>query len=465
MDLDAFVRMILRRGWLALALAVLGILAGLAVGFVQSPVYEATTRIALAPARPADLGQNQAVREIMPSYIEDLKTHDMADEAATQLGEAFLTTHRLTPDDLFNMIRIDADANVFEIHVKARNADPAIAGQVSEKWAIAFTLRRTKTNERLDLRERIYATLRDRTEVAQAAPRRKLLLGVGALLGGLLGGGLILVWEFLSRAVVLTAEDASRVVGTPAIGVIPGGARRRASGLAAGVADAWTAVRAGAGQLWPVALLAAVGLATGLALTVAQPTVWRARTKIAIEPALGTDWGRTQAIPEFMKNLAEDLRTWRMAETINADLGLDLPPERLLEKVTVAPKESVFEVHLDVLDPDRDTAIQISRAWAERFVETRNQANLNLDQQDRVLVRLRDRTLSERYSPKPLANTSAGVVIGALIGALLVALRALGRAGTIQDGREAGRSAASPLLGVIPRRRRRPSIDRTGVPR
>lgn len=453
MDLDAFVRMILRRGWLALALAVIGLLAGLALGLAQSPVYEATTRIALSPARPADLGQNQAVREIMPSFIEDLKTHDMADAAALQLGKDYLAAHALTADDLFNMIRIDADANVFEIHVKARHRDPAIAGQVSEKWAIAFTDRRAKANARLDLRERIYAALRDRTDLSQAAPRRKLLLGVGAVLGGLVGCALILLWEFMSRAVVLAGVDAEHVVGAPAIGVIPGAARRSATGLAAGLTDARTAVRASVVRLWPAALLAMLGLATGLALTAAQPTVWRARTKIAIEPALGTDWGRTQAIPEFMKNLAEDLRTWRMAETINADLGLDLTPERLLDKVTVAPRESVFEVHLDVLDPDRDTAVKISRAWAERFVETRNQANLNLDQQDRVLVRLRDRTLPERYSPRPLANSSAGLVIGALIGALIVVLRALARAGAIRDGRDAGRAADAPLLGVIPRRR------------
>lgn len=454
MDLDAFARMILRRGWLAVVFAGVGIAVGLVAGQLQSPLFEATTRLALSPARPADLGQNQAVREIMPSFIEDLKTRDMADAAALQLGDAFLAEHDLTADDLHGMIRIGDDANVFEIHVKARHPNGAIATQVSEKWAIAFVDRRTKANQQLDLRERIHAALRDRTELVQAAPRRKLLAAAGLVLGGLLGAGAILIWEFLSRSVVLTLADAERVSGGVALGAVPARSGRRGLSLAAVVADARRALRIGLGQLWPVGLLAAVGLGTGLALSAVQPTVWRARTKIAVEPALGTDWGRTQAIPEFMKNLAEDLRTWQMAEAINAELGLDLPPQRLLDKVTVAPKESVFEVHLDVLDPDQATALAISRAWAERFVERRNQANLDLDQQDRVLVRLRDRTLPDRYAPRTLASTSAGLIIGALVGAVIVLLRALGHTRWVNDARSAGRAANAPLVGAIPHRRR-----------
>ncbi len=463
MDLDAFARMILRRGWLAVVLAAIGAAVGLIAGQLQSPLYEATTRIALSPARPADLGQNQAVREIMPSFIEDLKTRDMADAAALQLGEPYLAEHDLSAEDLHGMIRIGDDANVFEIHVKARHADPDVATQVSEKWAIAFVDRRTKANQQIDLRERIHSTLRDRTALAQAAPRRKLLAAAGLVLGGLLGTVAILVWEYLSRAVVLSAADAERVGGGVALGAVPARSGRRAFSLAAVVVDARRALRIGIGQLWPVGLLAAVGLGAGLALSAVQPTVWRARTKIAVEPALGTDWGRTQAIPEFMKNLAEDLRTWQMAEAINAELGLDLPPQRLLDKVTVAPKESVFEVHLDVLDADQATAMAISRAWAERFVERRNQANLDLDQQDRVLVRLRDRTLPDRYAPRTLASASAGMIIGALVGAVIVLLRALGGARWVNDPRSAGRAADAPLVGVIPHRRRGRRPARTGA--
>ncbi len=127
MDLDAFARMILRRGWLAVVLAGLGIGAGLAIGWVQAPLFEATTRNALSPARPADLGQNQAVREIMPSYIEDLRTHDMAAAAATQLGDDYLAAHGLDAESLHGLIRIDADATQEQIREmvaqsKARSA-------------------------------------------------------------------------------------------------------------------------------------------------------------------------------------------------------------------------------------------------------------------------------------------------------------------------------------------------------
>jgi len=103
-----------------------------------------------------------------------------------------------------------------------------------------------------------------------------------------------------------------------------------------------------------------------------------------------------------------------------------------------------------VRDPDRETALAMSRAWAEAFVADRNRANLELDQRDRILVRLRDRPTASIYTPRTTANVLAGGVLGSLAGVAVVAGAALARAGTVAGGRAAAEAAGAPLLGAIP---------------
>jgi len=454
MDLTAFARMLLRRGWLAIALGGLGAAAGLAYAATRTVVYEAETRMAVQPARPADLGQTQAIREIMRSYSRDLPTHDMASAAAAQLDEAWLAEHALTAEDLYPMIHIGTDENVYELRVAARHADPDIARTVSEKWAIAFEDRRDKANRKLQLSDWVLVSRRDETQVRVYSPRRKLLVAAGGVAGAALGAALMLALEFLEHAVVLGRRDAERIAGAPILGQVPprrGG--RRAPALRLGLGGAFRGARAAARAAWPIALLAVLGASSALALSRVQPTVWRARTRIAVEPARGSDWGQTQAIPEVMKGYSEDIRTRRMAAAVDATLALDLPPDALLDKLNVAPREGDYEIWVDVRDPDRETAVAISRTWAEQFVADRNRANLALDQSDRILVRLRDRPTWTIYTPRTLANVLAGGVLGALSGIAVVLALALARSGIIAGGRDAADAAAAPVLGAIPPQR------------
>jgi capsular polysaccharide biosynthesis protein len=201
---------------------------------------------------------------------------------------------------------------------------------------------------------------------------------------------------------------------------------------------------------WPVAALAVLGAASALALSLLQPTVYRARTRLAVEPARGSDWGQTQAIRETMKSYSADLATLGMAERVGDRLQLDERAADVLERVSVAPDEAVYEIYVDVRDPDEEKAGAISRAWAEEFVTTQNVANQELDQADRILTRLRDRTRTEVWSPKPVTNALAGAVLGALVGlAAVVGLRLLG-GGLVQTTGQAGRAARAPLLGAFP---------------
>ncbi len=457
MDLNDFARFLVRRAWIAITLGVLCAAAGLAYARVQTPVYKAVTRLAVAPARPGDLGQTQATKEIMRSFIKDIHTYDMAAATADQLGEEWLEARGLGVGELFNMLRVGSEENVYELRLEARSPDPDTAVQVSEKWAIAFEDRRETANRQLDLQDRISVRRRDTTTPELHSPRRRVLVGVGSVAGLALGAVLMLVLEYMSRTVIRNKPDAESIAGASVLGMIPpmrggrGLALRRGSALKIGGRDLVVALLRGARAAWPAALLAMLGAASGFAVSRMQPEVWQARTRIAIEPARASDWGQTQAIPEIMRSFSEDIATRRMAEEVNARLELDLPPERLLaDKLTVAPRESDYEIHLDIKDRDSDIATQISREWAQVFIEDRSRQNNLLDQSDRILVRQRDVTTSRLYSPRTLANTLAGLVIGLLVGTGVVLALLLLRSQIIETSADATRAAGAPPLGIIP---------------
>jgi capsular polysaccharide biosynthesis protein len=457
-NLIAVGRLALRRGWIAVLLTIVGAALGLLVAITQTPVFEAVTRVAVRPVRPADLGQTQAIREVMSSYVQDVSTVDMAVAVSARLAEdARCAGFDLDPGHLLSMLRTSTDLNVYDIQVRARSRDPAEAVCVSEKWSEAFVDRRESANLQLDPLDRIVVEQRDITAEHRVWPQRRLIVLVAALAGLLLGVLVILGLEYLEGRFVRRADDAERQTGAAVLAAIPPAEGARGSGPAIGaVLDAARAavspaVRIGA----PVVLLAVLGGAVALALSMAEPDVWRARTRIAVEPARGSDWGQTQAIREIMKGYSEDIKTRRMAEEVNETLQLDRSPDDLLAQLNVAPKEGVYEIVVDFKDQDRTAAEAVSRAWATSFVEQRTQANLVLDQRDRILTRLRDVTVAERWQPKPVSNTASGAVLGAIVGASLVFALGMLKRTTVRSAAEAAAVTGAPVVARLPSSRRR----------
>lgn len=392
MDLTLFARFLARRAWLVVLFACLG--AGLALVWaaVQTPVYEGVTRVKVFPTRGGDLGQTQALQAILRSYTQDIATKEMARAAAAQMGvdaEAAVALRDRAE------IHGEADPDLYEVQVKAKSTDEAEAQRLSQVWAETFIAQRTAASRQLDPMDRIVASLRDNATPTQYSPRKKLLVVSGALFGALLGALLALLWEYLSHA-----EGAASA----------GGTTREARRLGAQLAR----------HAWPIAVFALLGAGAAYAFSAAQTPEFRARTRIAVEPARGSDWGQTQGIQETMRSYVADIATRRMAEKVAQTLQLDLPADDVLEWINVAPDPAFYEIDLDIRQPDQAEAERTSRAWADAFIQERELANLELDQRDRTLVRVRDDTSAELWRPKKSLNMLAGLVLGALVGLAVV---------------------------------------------
>lgn len=457
MDLTAFTQIILRRGWLVVIAGLLGALAGLAYAATRAPGYEATTRVAMQPARQADYGQTQAVKELMQSMLEDIRTYGMADAVAARLGEEWLSAHGMDAGSMRYMLDSGnlgtaSDINIYEIRITARSSDPGVAVQVSEKWAETFADRREKANLELDRDDRIAALIRDEPVPSQYAPRRKLLVALGLVAGTFLGIVLMLLAAYFDSAVVRGPREAERASGAALLGTLPPvpGEPRGAGVVRQGLDELGPAAATLLRRGWPIAALALVGAIAAFGFSRVQPTEYRARSRVALEPASPSNWGNTQAIRETMRGYTEDIRTRRMARQVNDRLQLDMSAEALLDKLNVAEQTGVYELVIDVFDPDPEVATRISRAWAEAFIESHRVADDTRDQRDRILVRLRDLPRVAPWSPQTGINTAAGAVLGALVGAAAVLLLGFVRSGLVQTTGDASRAAGAPLLGVIP---------------
>jgi capsular polysaccharide biosynthesis protein len=402
------------------------------------------TRVRIEAARPADFGQTQAINGVLRSYAADVTTLDMAERVAQILGE------NANPEALLNDVGATADAGSREIQVKFKSPDPAWAERVSSVWADVLVARRDEANLALDERQRVFAQKRDATTHHQYSPRKKLLAGVGGVLGVAVGALLAFGWEYASAGQFRDPLDVAESGFGPVLGAVRVRPRRRGSGIDIVVSDFVAPAAVGLRRLWPVAALAVAGAVLAYGFSAARPTVYRARTRVAIEPALTSDWGQTQAIREIMRGYAEDIATLTMAGEVSSRLELDEPADAVLKQVNVAPNEAVYEIWIDVRDRDAATATAMSRTWAEIFAEERIRANQELDARDRIYARTRDRTLSEVYTPKPKMNALAGAVVGAAVGA--AALYVLYRREEDRlDGKSRGQ-AAPRALGLIPER-------------
>ncbi len=447
MDLVAFFRLAARRAWIVVLAAGLGAAAALAWAAAQPTVYEATTPVRVFPVRTNDLGQTQALKALIQSYVLDVPTKEMARLAAVQMGigeEEALA--------LRSAIHAAADPNLYEVQVKARSGDPAAAERLSDQWARAFIAQRTAASRQLDPTDRIEATLRDSASHTVYSPRRKRLAAAGLALGALVGVLLALALEYLSQAVVRDTATAAALAGAPVLSAMPGARGRKPSRGGQALREAGRLADVVVRRGWPVLALAVLGAVAALVFSLLQTPEYRARTRIAVEPSRGSDWGQTQTIQETLRVYSADIATRRMAARVGEALQLDLPADAVLSWATVAPEPAAYEIQLDVRHPDPEVAAAVSRAWAETFIQERELANLSLDQRDRTLVRLRDDPATELWAPKKAINTAAGFVLGALVGLGVVFLLWWLAGRTVNSAGDARRAGRSRVLGTVPRR-------------
>jgi capsular polysaccharide biosynthesis protein len=215
MTFQEYWRVIRKRGWIILVATVLGAVAAFGISYLQKEEYAATVEVSTVPARP-DWGLGNTAKDLMRNFTANLKTPEVAARviARQQLD--------MNPYDLLAKTQVEPDASTFTIKIQARNADGEVAKQAALGFADEFYEERTAYYAQLDKGDRIEVKIRSRDiGYEQIAPKPRINALAGAVLGMILGIGIVLLLTWMESDLLRTPAAAERALGMPVLAAIP----------------------------------------------------------------------------------------------------------------------------------------------------------------------------------------------------------------------------------------------------
>lgn len=211
--IDLF-RVLRRRGWIVLLLAALTAASAYVFSRLQTPVYEASVRILVQPARP-DFGLTSSAKNLLRSYVEWMRTRQNAQRVID-----LLQLDRL-PESLLGDVTIASEDENFVIQIDVRNQNGDQANDIARTWRDLFIQWRNEENDKLRNEDRVTAVLLDDPTFTLYRPQTLINTLAGGILGGLLGTGVLFLLEYLEAGMIRSRQDAERALGLSVLGVVP----------------------------------------------------------------------------------------------------------------------------------------------------------------------------------------------------------------------------------------------------
>ncbi|GAB4329511.1 MAG: hypothetical protein Kow00117_15480 [Phototrophicales bacterium] len=214
MNLSDYARILVRRGWIMVLLALIA--GGTAYYFSrqQTPIYRATQVVVLQPSR-ADLGLAEASVRIINSLVVIINSEQIAAEIIDELQLD------MTPSQLKGNVTIASDQLRLTIRIDVNDPNRTVAANVARAWGQKLVEYRDEVNQRALRTDRVEAVMPDLPSVAQIAPRPTFNGIAGALLGLLVGGVIVFILEFIESGVIRTRDELEKEIDLPTLASIP----------------------------------------------------------------------------------------------------------------------------------------------------------------------------------------------------------------------------------------------------
>ncbi len=215
-----YLKILTRRWWIFVLAAALVGASAFAFSRIQTPVYRATQRILVKPARP-DNGLQTTLVNLLNSYKAWMDTNDLAAQVINSFNGSKLGSLDMTPDQLLGTVTTSVDRNSNLLVVDADMKDGEIAVQVARAYGEAFQQWRNKENAPQRLEDRINAELLGYPNYGLIRPQTRTNTLAGLLLGVLLGGVAVFIIEALSARIIRRGADIEQTLVLPVLGTIP----------------------------------------------------------------------------------------------------------------------------------------------------------------------------------------------------------------------------------------------------
>jgi capsular polysaccharide biosynthesis protein len=213
-NLTEYVRILARRGWIMLLLAVIAGGSAYFLSREQEPVYRASQVVLIQPSR-FDLGITEASVRLLNSLAVYIDTETIAQSVIEDLKLD------MTPGELKSNVTIAPDQLRLTIQIDVDNKDPKVASDVALAWGRKLEAYRNEQNQLARREDRVNAIPIDFPAISQKSPRPKITGAAGAILGLLVGGVIVFMLEYLESSVVRRSEELERMANAPVLASIP----------------------------------------------------------------------------------------------------------------------------------------------------------------------------------------------------------------------------------------------------
>lgn len=215
MNLIEYVRILARRGWIMLLLAVIAGGSAFIFSTQQTPVYRSTQLVLIEPSR-TDFGLTEASRMLLNPQVVYL---DSTERAAEIIEDLQLD---MTPLQLLGDVTIASDQLNMVIQIDVDSTDGDLANNIARAWGQKLVDHRNERNQLVRREDRVNAVLPDFPRYRQQSPRPFINLAAGGILGLLVGGVLVFVLEYAESGIIRRREDLEINAELPVLAAIPG---------------------------------------------------------------------------------------------------------------------------------------------------------------------------------------------------------------------------------------------------
>ena len=217
MELTDYLRIFRKRGWIVILVALIAAASAFAFSKLQTPVYSASVKLSVNPAR-ADWGLSNVTKDLLRNYVENIRTHKMAHEVIDRAQLDMDTT------TLLGKLFVSPAGDTFTLQLDARDTDPEVAMTIAQTMAEVFVEDRDAWNQQQDKRDRIEVSILDNVwnlGYRQYSPNTKINTAAAGLFGLLVGLLVIFFLEWLEQDVIRSVSDVERAIGVTVLGSIP----------------------------------------------------------------------------------------------------------------------------------------------------------------------------------------------------------------------------------------------------
>lgn len=216
MQLQDYARVLFKRGWIIIVLALVAAGSAYVFSKMQTPIYKSTVTLSAVPARPSDYGQSLAIKNLLRNYVQQMQSPAITQPVIDKLQLD------VTSDKLVSQLNFSADESTLLITIEARHPLTHTVARVAQTVADTFVSAHNQANLQVDQRDRILITiLRNATAPEIFSPKTSINVLAGAILGALIGLLIVFVLEWLEADIVRSTEDVERFIGVTVLGAIP----------------------------------------------------------------------------------------------------------------------------------------------------------------------------------------------------------------------------------------------------